>query len=318
MIPLAVLCGGPSLEHEISLRTGHEVLEHLDRTRFAPIAVRIEKNGDWNVDGEAVGDALAGVQALRDRGIDTCFLALHGPFGEDGRVQAFLETSRLRYTGSGPTACAVSGDKIHAKRIAATHGIRMADDLLVPPGRVDEIESRLGYPCVVKDPVQGSTLGMEITADRDALTGAIERLGKHCDRLLVERSVPGREFTVAVLDLPPDGPRVLPLVEIVARDGYFDFEEKYSESGAEEICPAPIEGPAAERMSAWALTAHIAFGMRQMSRTDFRLPPEGDPVFLETNSIPGLTARSLYPMAAAEAGISFPELLTRLIDDARR
>jgi D-alanine-D-alanine ligase len=318
VIPIAVICGGPSLEHEISLRSGHEILEHIDGSRFAAVPVVISRRGDWKVADEEAGDALAGALAMRRRGIETCFLALHGPYGEDGRIQAFLETCGFRYTGSGPGAMAVSGDKILSKRVVAAHGVTLAADRLVPPTRTGEIEDALGYPCVVKDPHQGSTLGMEIVADRAALNGALERLGGHCERLLVEECVRGREFTVSVLDLPPDGPRVLPLTEIRAPDGYFDFEAKYSDThGAEEICPAELEGDAAERMRETALTAHIAFGMKHFSRTDFLLPDGGPPVYLETNGIPGMTSRSIYPQACAAAGIDFTELISRLLDAAR-
>jgi D-alanine-D-alanine ligase len=317
--PVGVVCGGPSLEHEISLKSGHEVLEHIDRDRFDATPVIIGKRSQWTVGGDEVGDALAGAHAMREVGIDCCFLALHGPYGEDGRVQAFLETCGFRYTGSTPGAMAVSGDKILAKRVVATLGVPLADDRLVPPTRVDEIESTLGYPCVVKDPHQGSTLGMEIVSDRQELNSAVERLGQHCDRLLVEECVRGREFTVSILDLPPDGPRLLPITEIRAKDGYFDFEAKYSETaGAEEICPADLQGEPAKRMREAALTAHIAFGMKHMSRTDFLLRDDGTPVYLETNGIPGMTSRSLYPQACAAAGIGFTELISRLIDAARR
>jgi len=319
VVPVAVICGGPSLEHEISLRSGHEVIEHMDRARYAPVSVVIDRAERWVVDGEEVGGALAGARTLRDRGIDTCFLALHGPYGEDGKIQAFLETAGFRYTGSGPTAMAVSGDKILAKRVAAANGIPVARDRLVPPTPLAEVEGALGLPCVVKDPHQGSTLGMEIVPTPAALNDAVARLGAGCERLLVEECVRGREFTVSILDLPPDGPRALPLTEIRAPDGYFDFEAKYSETrGAEEICPADVEEDAAERMKRDALTAHLAFGMRQMSRTDFLLRPDGVAVFLETNGTPGFTARSIYPEACRVAGIPFADLVTRFLDAARR
>ena len=318
MIPIAVVCGGPSLEHEISLRSGHEVLEQIDRTRFEPVPVVIARDGSWSVGQDASCDAVDAVLAMRRAGIDTCFLALHGPFGEDGCIQGFLETCRIRYTGSGPGAMAVSGDKIHSKRILGAYGVLGAEDRLVPPARAGEIEEALGFPCVVKDPHQGSTLGMRIVADRAGLDEAIQRLGAGCDRLLVERCVRGREFTVSILDLPPDGPRILPLTEIRAPDGYFDFEAKYSDTrGAEEICPADLEGTRAEQMRAAALTAHTAFGMRHLSRSDFLLPDAGPPVYLETNGIPGMTARSLFPAACAAAGIGFSELITRLLEAAR-
>ncbi|MHC4953923.1 MAG: D-alanine--D-alanine ligase family protein [Planctomycetota bacterium] len=324
MEKIAILCGGPSLEHQISLLSGLQVAEQIDRERFEPTTVVIGVDGQWTIgDGEPL-DAPTAVLTLKERGVETCFLALHGPFGEDGRVQGFLDTAEMRYTGSGPVAAAISGDKIFAKRVAASLGVRCARDLVVPSGAdTDEwanaIEADLGLPCVVKDPRQGSTLGMAIARDRGALEDALRQLGKRCDRLLVEECVTGREFTVAVLQVAGHQPRTLPIAEIRATDGYFDYEAKYSETnGAEEICPADIDGPPAERMRAWSLAVHEAFGLRAMSRTDFILPAEGEPVYLETNSIPGLTAQSLLPKACKAERIGFSELITLLIESAVR
>jgi len=318
--PVAVISGGPSLEHEISLKSGQEVLEHIDRTLHEPIEVIIGRDGRWQIgSGKSRSDPLPAPQAaieMRRLGVETCFLALHGPFGEDGRVQAFLETCGMRYTGSGPGACAVSGDKILAKRVVASLGVRCAADLTSPPADAAEIARALNLPCVVKDPHQGSTLGMEFVRDEAGLASAMDRLGTDCERLLIEEFVQGREFTVSVLDFPGEPARTLPLTEILA-DGYFDYKKKYSEThGAEEICPADLNGAPADRMREWALTAHHAFGMRSLSRTDFLLPDDGVPVFLETNAIPGMTSRSLLPQACAAAGISFRELITLLLKAA--
>lgn len=322
MILIAVVSGGPSLEHEISLRTGQQVLEHLDCSQFQPIAVVIERNSDpagWCIDGEKPLRATAAIDALIARGVEVCFLALHGPFGEDGRVQAFLETCGMAFTGSGSSAAAVTGNKIFAKRILQSEGVECAADLLVPPSGSEEIEATIGLPCVVKDPSQGSTLGMEFVSDAACLRDALTRLGKDCDCLLVEEAIHGREFTVSVLDLPDEDLRALPVTEIVSPDGYFDFEAKYSETnGAREICPAEVHETAAARMREVALLAHRMFGMRHFSRTDFLMPENEEPVYLETNSIPGLTAQSLFPQACRAAGIPFSELLTRLVHAARQ
>jgi D-alanine-D-alanine ligase len=294
-------------------------MHDLDRRRFDPILVVIERHGDtgWCIDGDDPVRPTAAIDALRERGVEVCFLALHGPFGEDGRVQAFLETCGIPFTGSGSSAAAVSGNKIFSKRILQAERVRCAADRLVPPSNADEIESSLGFPCVVKDPSQGSTLGMEIVKDRNALDEALKDLGRGGTCLLVEQAVVGREFTVSVLDLPGEGPRTLPIVEIVSPNGYFDFEAKYSETnGAQEICPAEIDGPAAERMREVAMLAHRIFGMRHFSRTDFLLPENEESVYLETNSIPGLTAQSLFPKSARAAGIEFTDLLTHLVNAA--
>jgi len=314
--PVAIVCGGPSLEHEISLKSGREVVEQIDRDAFDPVSVIIGRDGSWKIgSGPPLGAPEAATE-LRRRGIEICFLALHGPFGEDGRVQAFLETCGVRYTGSGPGACAVSGDKILAKRVVASLGVRCAKDLISPPADAPEIARVLGVPCVVKDPHQGSTLGMEIVTTEAALAPCIDRLGEGCDRLLIEECVRGREFTVSVLDLPGESARALPITEILA-DGYFDFTKKYSDThGAEEICPANVEQPIADRMVEWSLAAHRTFGMRGLSRTDLLLQSDGIPVYLETNATPGMTSRSLFPQAAAVAGIPFGELITLLIEAA--
>ena len=316
--PLAVVCGGPSLEHEISLKSGHEVIEQIDRDRYDPIPVVIRLDGSWEIASEPPRRAPDAASELLARGVDTCFIALHGPFGEDGRIQAFLETCGLRYTGSGPGACAVTGDKILAKRVVASLGIRCAPDLVSPPANASEIARVLGFPCVIKNPHQGSTLGMELAHDEAALGAALGRLGDGCDRLLIEECVQGREFTVSILDLPGAPARALPVTEILA-DGYFDFTKKYSDTkGAEEICPAQLDAATTERMVEWSLAAHRTFGMSALSRTDFLLPDDGTPVYLETNAIPGLTSRSLFPQACAVAGIPFHELITLLIEAARR
>jgi D-alanine-D-alanine ligase len=313
MLNVAVIHGGPSLEHDISLLSGEQVLAALDRDRFRPVSVRIERDGAWVVDGTRHAGALEGARALR---CDVAFLALHGPFGEDGTIQGFLETLGIPFTGSGLAGSAFARDKIRAKRLVAAAGVPGAPDLVVPPAPVDEVRRTLGFPVVVKNPHQGSTLGLKLAADAREYEAAVAELGRECPRLLVERREVGREFTAAVLETEAGEPECLPLVEIRARGGFFDFAEKYSADGAEEIVPAPLDEEPARTIRELALTAHRTLGLRGFSRSDFILRPDGSVVFLETNSIPGLTAGSLFPKAAAAAGIDFPALAGRLIDNA--
>lgn len=316
MRTVAVIYGGPSLEHEISLATGTQVLEHLDRARYRALPVLIHKDSSWEVDGARFPGALDGAVAMRDAGAEVAFIALHGPFGEDGTVQGFLETIGLPYTGSAVLGSAWARHKTRAKRLLSGYGIEGAPDRTVPPATAAEVKEALGFPVVVKNPLQGSTLGLEIADDEEAYEAAVARLGGDCDQLLVERREFGREFTVPILDDEHGEPQVLPLVEIKAPDGVFDFTAKYTEGGAEEIVNPDIGEAHAERMRAWALTAHQTLGLRGFSRTDFIQRPDGSLVFLETNSIPGLTQTSLLPQAAAAAGIDFPTVLTRLIENA--
>jgi D-alanine-D-alanine ligase len=315
---VAVIYGGPSLEHEISVASGMQVLEHLDRRRYRPLDVCIGSDGAWSVDGTVHPGPLEATLALRQAGCEVVFPALHGPFGEDGTIQGFFQTIGMPFVGSDLAGSSLAADKIRAKRLLAQAGIEVAPDLLVPPADAEEVRRKLGYPVMVKDPFQGSTLGLRRARDRAEFEAAVEELAGGCPQLLVERVEVGRELTGPVLETVEGQAECLPLVEIRAPDGFFDFEAKYSENGAEEIVPAPVDESIAEPIREISLQAHRLLGQRGMSRSDFIVRPDGEPVYLETNSIPGLTSRSLLPQAAAAAGIEFPDLLTRLIENAVR
>ena len=316
--PVAVLFGGPSLEHDVSVASGVEVLEHLDRTRYRPIPVLIQRDGTWEVDGTPTAGPLEAGIALRANGCGVAFIALHGPFGEDGTVQGFLQTIGLKFTGSGVAGSALARDKIRAKRYLSTIGITGAPQEIVPPATAEDVRRNLGFPVMVKNPLQGSTLGLELARDAQEYEAAVARLSVDCDRLLIERQEVGREFTVPVLDRLDGTTETLPLVEIRAPSGVFDYEAKYTPGGCEEIVNPDVEESAADRMRDIARDAHVALGLSGFSRSDFILRPDKTPVFLETNSIPGLTPTSLLPQSAVAAGIDFPALLTRLIEIAVR
>ncbi|MHC4341677.1 MAG: D-alanine--D-alanine ligase family protein [Planctomycetota bacterium] len=318
MRSVAVIFGGPSLEHEISVLSGRRVLEGMDRSRYRPLPVLIERDCAWVVDGVRHKGPLEGAAALRHAGCDVAFLALHGPFGEDGTIQGFLKTLKLPFTGSGVAGSALARDKIRAKRYLETQGLLGAPDLTVPPATAEDVRRKLGFPVLVKNPFQGSTLGLELAKDAATLEAAVGRLREGCSQLLVERQELGRELTAPVLDDENGEPEALPLVEIRVPDGFFDYQAKYSEGGAEEIVPAPLDEGVAQSVRACGVQAHRALGLRGMSRSDFILRSDGELVFLETNSIPGLTERSLLPQAAAAAGIDFTALISRLVESALR
>jgi D-alanine-D-alanine ligase len=264
------------------------------------------------------GGAIEGALALRREGVEVVFLATHGPFGEDGTLQGFLETAGFAYTGSGVAGSALARDKIRAKRLAGAAGVRVADDVLVPPATAREAAERLGFPLVVKNPHEGSTLGIRFAEDERALRAAIEELSHDCATLLVERRIAGREVTAGVLESEEGEPCALPLVEIRPTGSAFDFAAKYTAGGAEELCPAPLPERAAAEIQATAVHLHGLFGLAGMSRSDFIVADDGRPYFLETNTIPGFTETSLLPRAAAAAGIGFRDLVTRLIEGALR
>jgi D-alanine-D-alanine ligase len=316
MRTVAILAGGTSSEHEVSRWSGERVLESLDRRRYRPLFVLIEKDGNWIVDGIRRRGALGGIEALHAARCDVAFVALHGPFGEDGTLQGFLDTVGLPYTGSGVKGSALAMDKIRTKQLVRGAGVEVAPDAIVPPSDAAWIETTLGFPVFVKNPYGGSSLEVRRAGDADGLARAIRDLSPHCDRLLVEAAVQGRELTVAVLDDLSGSPEPLPVVEIRSKGGFFDFENKYTAGVAEEIVPAPVDAAVARRVQSAALAVHGLLDLKGMSRSDFILAEDGRPVFLEVNTIPGLTPNSLLPKAAAAAGVTFEGVLTRLVESA--
>jgi D-alanine-D-alanine ligase len=333
---VVVLSGGPSREHGISAKTGAAVARALGEAGHDVLAVAIGQDGRWSLPGAASrelpgGGALAKAPAAAlaeigpggDAAVDAVFVALHGAFGEDGTVQGFLETAGVAYTGSGVAASALAMDKERTKEVLSHHGIATAPWVAVDrfewgTGReriLDRIESSLGLPCVVKMPREGSSFGVTMAADRDALVTAIDEAVAGPDRrALVEGRLSGTEVTCPVLGNRGGPWRALPIVEIVPKSrAFFDFEAKY-EGASEEICPARIAEDVAARVRDAAITAHRVLGCDGLSRSDFIVDAEGRPWFLETNTVPGMTEQSLCPLAARTAGIEFPRLCEMLVE----
>jgi D-alanine-D-alanine ligase len=286
----------------------------LDRHRYQPLFVLIEKDGTWVIDGIARGGPLEGTAALLDAGCEVVFPALHGPFGEDGTIQGFFATVGIPFVGSGVAGSALACDKVRTKRLVASAGIEVARDKTLPPATPTQVARTLGFPVYVKHPCGGSSLEVRRATDARELAAALEEI--EGDTKLVEAEVVGRELTVSVLDDRNGIPRALPVAEIRSQGAYFDFENKYTDGVAEEIVPAEVSPTVTRDLQEQALRIHRLLGLRAMSRSDFILRADRTPVFLETNTIPGLTPTSLLPKAAAAAGIGFPEVLTRLIESA--
>jgi D-alanine-D-alanine ligase len=289
---VTVLCGGWSSEREVSLRSGAAVARGLEALGCAV----------HRLDVRAPGLALP-------PDTDAVFVALHGRYGEDGGVQRELEALGVPYTGSGPDSCRRAFDK------ALTREACRAAGLPVPEGRVlaePTPASPLPLPVVVKPTREGSSVGCHRVFDADAWSGAVrDALACHGEAL-VEAFVPGRELTVGVV-----GDTVLPVVEICAPDGYYDFAAKYTAGRTRYLCPAPLEDGAAAALAILAAEVFRALDADGFARVDFRLTPEGAPFILELNSVPGFTETSLLPKAAAAAGLPFPELCGRILDRAR-
>ena len=343
---IAVLMGGPSSEHEVSLRGGAHVVDALDPKRYEVRPVLVTKEGRWRVATKAVAARGArgfdpqspdvswrehdgpwgALQELVAWRADVALPVLHGRFGEDGTLQACLQAAGLRFAGSGVLGSAVAADKIRTKEVLGFHGVRTPRFVALSPedlarGRptvAEDLVRRLGLPLVVKAPGGGSSLEVRVVEDARGVAPALEALGAASPRLLVEAFAPGREFTAGVLDDRERGrPLALPLVEIrPTRSRTFDTREKYDPDGAAELCPADLPPGVEAQGRSLALKVHDLLGLRGVSRTDLIL--EADEVFtvLEVNTIPGMTARSLLPRAAAAAGIDFAGVLDRLIRTA--
>nr|WP_320011365.1 D-alanine--D-alanine ligase [uncultured Desulfobulbus sp.] len=301
-IRLALIAGGTSDEREVSLRGAAGVEKELDLNKYE--VVRYDPATD-----------LPRIAAESDS-IDAAFLLLHGVNGEDGTIQGFLDLLGIPYQGAGVLGSALAMDKNLAKTLYKLHGLPVAPWIMVEPSDLEDrsrILGEVGVPCVVKPVRQGSSIGMSIVREENQLDQALQLALKHDSEVMVEAYIQGRELTVGVIgnrELTP-----LPLIEIIPNDQYefFDYEAKYQPGASTEICPAKVDEQVRAKAQKYALVAHQALQLRGYSRTDMILQ-DGELYLLETNTIPGMTPTSLFPQAAAEAGISFGQLLDRLIE----
>ncbi|MBI5558618.1 MAG: D-alanine--D-alanine ligase [Deltaproteobacteria bacterium] len=299
---VALLAGGKSGEREVSLAGAQGVLAALDK----------EKYDVFRYD-PAVDLARLAEDASR---LDVAFILLHGPLGEDGSMQGFLDLLGLPYQGSGVLGSAIAMNKNLAKIHYKQAGLRVADWQMASPDDIDNpatLSRQLRFPLVVKPVGQGSSLGMSIAHDNDQLSEGLRRAFAFGGEVMVEEFVRGREVTGGVLG--NDTLTALPLVEIIPGEEYpfFDYEAKYTVGASREVCPAEFPEMIAGVARDYALRAHRALRLRGYSRTDMIVSEQGEVFVIETNTIPGMTPTSLLPQAAKAAGLDFPRLLDRLI-----
>jgi D-alanine-D-alanine ligase len=346
-IPLAVVMGGPSAEHEISLLSGRQVLLHLDLSAYNVRMIVITKKNRYfcrDITAGAIPSAEV-VASLSDLAIDagspefsgpfspldaktiwgqcdTAFLALHGDCGEDGKIQGMLDSFGIAYNGSGVLASALAMHKIKSKYIFAQNGIATPPFSVV--GReysetiVEGLAERHGFPCFVKCPQSGSSRLMGCARDENALASFLREFGESADEILVESAIKGVEFTCPVLERPDGSVQALPPIEIRPRvSDFFDYDAKYQDNGSEEIVPAPRSAETLAAIAAIAVRVHQVIGCRGVSRTDM-IMRDGTFYVLETNTLPGLTANSLLPRSFQAAGGSYSQLLDVLIATARK
>jgi D-alanine-D-alanine ligase len=324
---VAVLMGGRSAEREISLKTGQGVARALRALGHATTSVDAADGALLPPDGEPAGARPAGevlrlplraqvgvadVPAVRDA--DVVYVALHGTFGEDGRVQALLELAGKRYTGSGVLASALAMDKDMSKRIFADAGVPTPRWVVRRAGErpdASDVAACGGLPVVVKPSEEGSSVALTIVERADDLGPAFDEAALHGGVVLIEEYIPGRELTVAVLD-----DEALPVVEIRPKHGFYDYENKYTPGRTDYFCPADLPAATAERVRGLGLKAARALGCTGVSRVDFRLSPQGEAYCLEVNTIPGMTPTSLVPMAARAVGMSYEDVVARALESA--
>ena len=338
---IVVLCGGLSMERNVSLSSGTLICKAL-RARghksvlvdmfyglekyACPVAELFENLPaleDFRVE-EAEPD-LEAVKASREwkspsmigKGVleicqlaDVVFLGLHGTCGEDGRIQAALDLLGVPYTGSGYLGSAIAMDKIASKEMMGVHGIPTPawQVLEYEEADVEHLAETLPMPCVVKDPLGGSSLGVYLPKDRAELADALRQLRAATRRVLVEQRVYGRELTNAVL-----GDRYLPAVETFPSVEHFDYEAKYQVGGAKEVCPAELTEEQAKAVGEMALRVHRSLGLAVYSRTDIILDENGQLWCLEVNSLPGMTPTSFVPQEAAAVGIGYDDLCEEIV-----
>lgn len=346
---VAVLAGGRSPEHDVSLASAEQVLQHLDRRRFRPWPVYLDRQGRWwpaaaplpaNQDWQpkallrpgqsGSGQGLSPGRCLDwllDRGVSVVFPVLHGPFGEDGTVQGMLHLYDLPCVGSGCAASAVAMDKLRTREVFLAAGVPMAQAYVptTPLPRADAaaefaaLARSIGTPAFCKVDASGSSVGVRPVRSAAELAAFFADFRGPFRRWFAEAAVAGEEITVAVLGNSGDSLQALPPIGIYPRGGgHFDYKAKYEVGATEEVIPPRGLSPQQIlEVQALAVRCHEALVCDGMSRTDMIYTADG-PIVLETNTIPGLTRTSLLPQAAAAAGISFPELMTRLIELAIR
>ncbi|MGC9019023.1 MAG: D-alanine--D-alanine ligase family protein [Candidatus Bipolaricaulaceae bacterium] len=301
---VAVLCGGNSAEREISRRSGQNVFSALKRK-------------GWDVDLVEIETFDGLPQKLKPYSV--VFNILHGGAGEDGTIQLLLELMGKGYVGAGPLASALAMDKVEAKK--AFRGRNLPTPPWVPyQGGEEEFVARageLGFPLVLKPRREGSSVGVRIVRDEDELRRGSLEMAQEFSEFFAEKYIPGREITAAVLERD-EGPEVLPLVELRPKRDFFDWVAKYTPGACEILCPAPLSPEEERRVKEVAQEAYLLLGCRDFARVDIRLGEDGVPYLLEVNTLPGMTELSLFPRAAAAAGLPYDDLVDLLLRRALR
>jgi D-alanine-D-alanine ligase len=292
---VAVLFGGKSAEREVSLKSGAAVLAALKR---------------GGVDAHAFDPAVQNLQDLRDEGFERAFIALHGRFGEDGTVQGALELLGIPYTGSGVLASALGMDKWRTKLVWQAAGLTVPNYLLLDKrSDWEDVVRKLGLPLFVKPANEGSSVGISKVKTVEELPDAYREAARHDTLVIAESFIGGGEYTVAIL-----GDQALPVIKIEPANEFYDYDAKYLRDDTRYLCPCGLGAEQEAEMQRLAKQAFMLIGGQGWGRVDFLLDKAGSPYLLEVNTSPGMTDHSLVPMAARQSGISFEQLVQRVLE----
>ncbi|MBR3120757.1 D-alanine--D-alanine ligase [Oceanobacillus profundus] len=302
---IAVLYGGVSGEREVSLSSGKGIIAALEKNGHEVIGIDFNPNQ---------------LQDIIQLDVDLVFIGLHGKYGEDGRIQGLLDMLGIPYVGSGVLASALAMDKAKAKQIFNMNHIPQAKSevyRLSKSNQVEqignEIKTAFTPPFVIKPNKEGSTLGLTIVTDTSQIEEALTNAQASDDAILVEEFIAGRELTVAVMGAGGNE-FALPIIEIIPKNAFYDYESKYAPGGSEHIVPAIIDEATAEQIKTYAVLAHQSLGCETYSRVDFILNKENVPMILEVNTLPGMTPTSLFPDAAKSIGIEYHEMIEKFVE----
>ncbi len=346
---VAVIFGGRSGEHEVSLASATSIMENLDRSKYEVIPIGITKEGRWLLDGEPMKELQAGYSKAGEEpalvslspqtsrpmpadsdwpthlhsqmAVDVVFPVLHGPFGEDGTVQGLLEMAGVPYVGAGVLASAAGMDKVIMKALFLQQGLPIVEQLVLrrreweadPEGVMDRIEASIGYPCFTKPANLGSSVGISKATDRAGLAGALREAARYDRKLVVEQGIDAREIECSVLG--NDDPVASVPGEIVPCHEFYDYRAKYVDEGSQLLIPAPVPPETAEEIRRIAVAAFKAVDCSGMARVDLFLEKGSGKVYLnEINTIPGFTKISMYPKLWEASGLPYSRLIDRLIE----
>lgn len=351
-INLAVIFGGQSGEHEVSLSSARGVMKNLDKEKYNVIPIAITKGGNWLI-GDRGAEYMKmnedrigkeGAISLQDsqklvtikdseksisnyaegelkEKIDLVFPILHGPFGEDGRLQGMLDMLGVPYVFSGVLAHAVGMNKPKAKIIAASAGVPIPEDMVIKKGEeidLEKIIEKLFLPIMVKPSELGSSVGISLAKTKEDLEKGIEDAFSHGDEVISEQYIKGREFTLTVMG--NEDPKVLAITEIIPLiSEFYDYKAKYEDGGSRHVCPAKISDADQKKIEKYAVAVFNSIGCNDLARVDFLWSEkENEYYFTDINTIPGMTPTSLAPEAARLAGMDFTQFLDKLIEGAMK